>query len=82
MLDRGVQKYPKPKTRIENPIRESNFRVPEAKYLIFLVRVPEPIIFLGLLVRVQIELFTQTGTRYPKFFPILSEISEIGWINT
>ena len=47
MPTRGVQKDPKPKTRTENPIPEPIFRVPEPKYLVFSVRVPEPIILSG-----------------------------------
>ena len=44
---RGVQKDPKPKTQTENSIPEPIFRVPEPKYLVFSVRVPEPIILSG-----------------------------------
>ena len=46
-VPRGVQKDPKPKIRTENPIPDLIFRVPEPKYLVFLVRVPEPIILSG-----------------------------------
>ena len=46
-ISRGVQKDPKPKTRTENPIPEKSVRVPEPKYLVFSVRVPEPIILSG-----------------------------------
>jgi len=51
---RGVQKDPKPKTRIENPIPELIFRVPEPQWTDN---------FIGLSVRVRFRLFTKTGTR-------------------
>ena len=43
--DRGIQKYPKPKTQTKNPILHPKIRVSEPKNWKNSVQVPEPVIF-------------------------------------
>jgi len=68
---RGVQNNLKPKIRTENSIPESNFRIPKPKYLIFSVRVPEPIIFSGYRFGYRSHSLTKWIPENPKFFYFL-----------
>ena len=65
VIPRGVQKDPKPKIRTENPIPEPIFRVPDPKYLVFSVRVLEPIIYkiIGSGTRTEKNKYFGSGTR-------------------